>query len=55
MGNNLPSVAGTIDTRDPIAVSGLIDRDFPRVTQAREKSGPRYPRAHLQLMPVTKR
>jgi hypothetical protein len=50
VGNNLPSVAGLIITRDPLAVSGLIDRDSPR-----ERSGPRYPRAHLQLMSLAKR
>lgn len=46
MGNNLPSVAGTIETREQFAVSGTI------ITQAREKSGPRYPRARLQMIVV---
>jgi len=49
VGNNLPTVTGLIETRDPIAVSGTI------TTQAREKSGPRYPRAHFQAMALTKR
>jgi hypothetical protein len=44
VGNTLPTVSGTIQTRDPIAVSGTI--------VARTKSGPRYPRAHLQMILV---
>ena len=47
MGNNLPTVSGTIETREPIAVSGTI--------VARTKSGPRYPRAHLQPILIAKR
>jgi hypothetical protein len=46
VGNNLRSVAGVIVTRDPIAVSGTI------LTHARERSGPRYPRPHLQMIVV---
>jgi len=39
-----------IETRDQIAVAGTIAID-----EVREKTGPRYPRAHFQAMSLAKR
>jgi hypothetical protein len=48
VGNNLPSVSGTIESTDLVATSGTIE-------QRGERGGPRYPRAHLQRIAIEPR
>jgi hypothetical protein len=52
VGNNLPTVSGMIETRDPIAVSGTIIVETRGLTPV---MGRRYPRAHLQPIAIEKR
>jgi len=46
VGNNLPPVAGTIEITALIPVSGTIQP---------KRTGPRFPRPHLQPLEIQKR